>query len=181
MHDAGFVKPAPRVRYSAMTATVTGVTADSDGRPPASPDPTGPRAGDHPPEVHHPVRERLADAALRAEMMTGDHELTEAEARESMHRRLARGGVGMALVVVGIVLLPLPGPGWLIVIAGLTQLPFAWAERTVLIIRRRIPGVPESGAVPTHTWIIMGVHVLTSTAAGMAFGDDLTGWLRARF
>lgn len=129
----------------------------------------------------HPVRDRLADAALRAEMMTGDAEGTLADARESMHRRLVRGGIGLALVAVGIVLLPLPGPGWLIVIAGLTQLPFAWAERTVTIIRRRIPGVPESGDIPTHTWIVMGALVVMSTVIGIAFGDDLTSWAKGLF
>lgn len=141
---------------------------------------------DSPPEAtpaasEHHLRERIADAALRAEMMTGEHEDSVEAARESLHRRMVRGAFGMFLVVLGLALLPLPGPGWLIVIAGLTQLPFAWAERTVTIIRRKIPGVPESGSIPTHTWIIMAVLVIGSTALGIAFGDEMSSWVKGKF
>jgi uncharacterized protein (TIGR02611 family) len=39
--------------------------------------------------------------------------------------------LGAAIVITGIALIPLPGPGWLIVFAGLAVLAteFAWAER----------------------------------------------------
>jgi|BarGraNGADG00212_1021973.scaffolds.fasta_scaffold71065_1 uncharacterized protein (TIGR02611 family) len=39
--------------------------------------------------------------------------------------------VGVAIVVVGVVLLPLPGPGWLIIFAGLGLLSteYTWASR----------------------------------------------------
>lgn len=39
--------------------------------------------------------------------------------------------LGVAIVVTGFALIPLPGPGWLIVFAGLALLAteFAWAER----------------------------------------------------
>lgn len=147
--------------------------------PPAN-SPAEEQPAPHPDGEHH-LRERLADAALRAEMMTGASEVSVEEARESLHRRMVRGGVGVVLVALGLALLPLPGPGWLIVIAGLTQLPFAWAERTVTLIRRRIPGVPESGAIPTHTWIIMGTLVVLSTALGLVFGDELSGWVKGKF
>jgi len=133
------------------------------------------------PEQDHQLRKRVADAALRAEMMTGEQELSIDQARESLRRRMVRGALGMFLIVLGLALLPLPGPGWLIVIAGLTQLPFAWAERTVTIIRRKIPGVPESGSIPTHTWIIMAALVIGSTALGLVFGDELSSWAQGRF
>ena len=124
------------------------------------------------------LRERVSDAALAAETLTGKHEGTEEETRRALHVRLARGALGIALVAVGIVLLPLPGPGWVIIVVGLTQLPFAWAERTVLLIRRRIPGVPESGSIPVHTWIVMGVLVVASTVAAVTWGGELKDWFR---
>lgn len=145
-------------------ATVTGVSDD------ASPPSTDPSA-------EHPFRERLHDAAITAEMMTGSGEDSVEAAEKALHRRLARGALGMVLVIVGVVLLPLPGPGWVIILVGLTQLPFAWAERTVLIIRRRIPGVPESGEIPTHTWIIMGTLVVGTTAAAVLWGGELKDWV----
>jgi uncharacterized protein (TIGR02611 family) len=45
--------------------------------------------------------------------------------------RIVIGVVGGAIVVGGIALIPLPGPGWLIVFAGLAVLAteFAWAQR----------------------------------------------------
>lgn len=39
--------------------------------------------------------------------------------------------IGVAIVIIGIILIPLPGPGWLIVFVGLTVLgsEFHWARR----------------------------------------------------
>jgi uncharacterized protein (TIGR02611 family) len=46
------------------------------------------------------------------------------------------------IVAFGIVTIPLPGPGWLTVIAGLFVLAteFAWAERLLEYTRRRVEG-----------------------------------------
>jgi uncharacterized protein (TIGR02611 family) len=56
--------------------------------------------------------------------------------------RVAVGVVGVAVVVLGFVLIPLPGPGWLIVFAGLAILAteFAWAERLLRYARRKVRG-----------------------------------------
>ena len=45
--------------------------------------------------------------------------------------RIVVGVIGGLIVVLGLVLVPLPGPGWLIVFLGLGILAteFAWAER----------------------------------------------------
>lgn len=45
--------------------------------------------------------------------------------------RIVVGVVGTAIMLLGLVLVPLPGPGWLIVFLGLGILAteFAWAER----------------------------------------------------
>lgn len=54
--------------------------------------------------------------------------------------RLVVGVVGVAIVVVGLVLLPAPGPGWLIIFAGLAVLAseFEWAQRLLDTARRRV-------------------------------------------
>ena len=52
--------------------------------------------------------------------------------------RVVVGVVGAAIVLGGIVLIPLPGPGWLIVFAGLALLSteFEWAGRLLDFARR---------------------------------------------
>ena len=54
--------------------------------------------------------------------------------------RITVGVVGTAIIAVGIVLLPLPGPGWLIIFAGLFVLgtEFEWAERLLHFARRQV-------------------------------------------
>ncbi|WAX57692.1 TIGR02611 family protein [Jatrophihabitans cynanchi] len=48
--------------------------------------------------------------------------------------------VGVAIIVLGIILLPLPGPGWLIIFAGLGLLAteYAWASRLLQRTRRYV-------------------------------------------
>jgi uncharacterized protein (TIGR02611 family) len=48
--------------------------------------------------------------------------------------------VGFAIIVAGIVLIPLPGPGWLIVFAGLALLSteFVWAGRLLDFARGKV-------------------------------------------
>lgn len=54
--------------------------------------------------------------------------------------RLAVGVLGAAIIVVGVVLLPAPGPGWLIIFAGLAVLAseFEWAQRLLHFARRKV-------------------------------------------
>ena len=56
--------------------------------------------------------------------------------------RVVVGLLGGAIVVLGIILIPLPGPGWLIVFAGLAVLAteFVWADRLLQYGRRRLHG-----------------------------------------
>jgi uncharacterized protein (TIGR02611 family) len=131
-----------------------------------------------PHEDHESFRQPLRDAAIEAERQTGAHELTEEEARRSLSIRMLRIVAGFLVMLIGIAALPLPGPGWLIIIVGLNLLPFAWAERTIRLIRRKVPGVPEEGNVPVHTWVIMGVLTVSVTTISILWGDDISDWVR---
>jgi uncharacterized protein (TIGR02611 family) len=53
--------------------------------------------------------------------------------------------IGFAIIVAGLALIPLPGPGWLIVFAGLAVLSteFAWAERLLHYARSQVQGWTE--------------------------------------
>lgn len=54
--------------------------------------------------------------------------------------RLGVGVVGALVVAFGVVTIPLPGPGWLTVIAGLVVLAteFLWAERLLAFTRHHV-------------------------------------------
>ncbi len=96
------------------------------------------------------------------------------------HGPLVRGARivgGFTIIGVGLAGLVLPGPGWVMVIFGLTLLPFAWAERTVLLIRRKIPGVPAEGTIPLRTWVVMGVALVSFTTISVLYGAAFTSWL----
>ena len=54
--------------------------------------------------------------------------------------RIAVGVFGGLIVALGVVAIPLPGPGWLIVIAGLFILAteFVWAERLLEFTKKHV-------------------------------------------
>ncbi|GIJ29410.1 hypothetical protein Vqi01_45720 [Micromonospora qiuiae] len=56
--------------------------------------------------------------------------------------KIVVGMLGALVICVGVVLIPLPGPGWLIVIAGLGiwAVEFHWAKRLLNFTRRHVYG-----------------------------------------
>ncbi len=54
--------------------------------------------------------------------------------------RLAVAVVGLVIVVTGLLLVPLPGPGWLIVFAGLAvwASEFEWAQQVLHWVKARV-------------------------------------------
>ncbi len=123
------------------------------------------------------ARELVREAAFEAERRTGRAEETDEELRRGVLIRIARIVGGFGLIGLGIALLPLPGPGWVTIVIGLSLLPFAWAERTIAQIRRRVPGIPDEGRIPTRTWVIMGAMTLGFVAASLLVGDLVGRWL----
>ena len=132
--------------------------------------------GEQRPEPDETLVDVLRDAAYEAERGTGRREETEEQVRRGVIIRLARIIGGFTLIGVGISRLVLPGPGWVMIVIGLSLLPFAWAERTIRAIRRRVPGIPDDGRIPTRTWIIMGVLTVGALALALLFGDAVGRW-----
>lgn len=60
----------------------------------------------------------------------------------SLAKRVLVGVLGGIVLVAGIVMIPYPGPGWLVVFAGLAILAkeFTWAERVLQFARRYYDG-----------------------------------------
>jgi uncharacterized protein (TIGR02611 family) len=99
--------------------------------------------------------------------------------------RLAVGIVGGLIVVLGVALVPLPGPGWLIVFLGLGILAteFAWAQRLLDFGRRtleswlrwlRNQNLAVRGLVSLVTLaFVVGVVALTlHLSVGLPFGSS---------
>jgi uncharacterized protein (TIGR02611 family) len=56
--------------------------------------------------------------------------------------KMVVGVAGGAVVVLGLIMVPAPGPGWLVVIGGLSVLAieFAWARHMLELVRSRVLG-----------------------------------------
>lgn len=137
---------------------------------------------DHAPELNEPaptepagrgevIATDLTAAVYEAERETGIREDTEAEVRRSLGGRALRAVAGFVLIGIGVSLIVLPGPGWIVIIIGLSLLPFAWAERTIRAIRSKVPGVPEDGTIPLRTWIVIGVVTVGAVVCSFLFGE----------
>jgi uncharacterized protein (TIGR02611 family) len=115
------------------------------------------------------VRRRIEQAAIQAEFETGEREATVEAAKAHVALRLARMTLGVTVVIIGIIALPLPGPGWLIIAGGLTILAkdVAWADRALRYIRRRVPGVPEDGRIPRSSLVTMAFVTLAAVSASV--------------
>jgi uncharacterized protein (TIGR02611 family) len=97
--------------------------------------------------------------------------------------RAVIGLVGFAIIITGLVLIPLPGPGWLIVFGGLAVLSteFVWAERLLHFAREKVQGWTEWVLrQPLAIRALIGLIGLVFVAAAIViyakvFG--LPGWL----
>ncbi len=107
----------------------------------------------------------LRESLIEAELKTGVHETTIREAERHVVFRIGRIFVGSVVTIIGIILMPLPGPGGLVVAAGLVILSrdVAWADRALRLLRKYSPGIPEDGKVPRST-IVVGVLLMTAGA-----------------
>ncbi|GAA3288442.1 hypothetical protein GCM10020218_054240 [Dactylosporangium vinaceum] len=67
--------------------------------------------------------------------------------------------LGTLVIAIGVVLLPLPGPGWLIILGGLALLAmeFTWARRLLHFTRARL--VRWTRLVREGSWLVRIVSV----------------------
>jgi len=114
-------------------------------------------------------KDRVEEAAIQAEFETGEREDSAEEAKAHALVRIGRMTLGFIVVIIGIIALPLPGPGWLIIAGGLTILSkdVAWADRLLRYIRKRVPGVPEDGKIPRSSLVTMGLITLAFVSTSL--------------
>ena len=104
------------------------------------------------------------DAAIEAELETGEREPTRDAAWSKSIKRLFRVGSGLLVTTLGLVMMLLPGPGLLTIAIGLSILSrdVAWADRLLGKVRARLPSdehgkLPRSSIVTMTTMAIAGV------------------------
>ncbi|MBP2702595.1 TIGR02611 family protein [Microbispora sp. RL4-1S] len=81
--------------------------------------------------------------------------------------RIVIGVLGTAIIVCGLILVPFPGPGWLIVFAGLAVLAteFAWASRLLVFARVRVRAATDwLGRQNLAVRIVAGVLTMACAA-----------------
>ena len=112
------------------------------------------------------IADRLEQAAIEAEIETGFREETIEEAKRHVLLRLGQILIGFVVVLAGLLMLPLPGPGLLTLAAGLAilapEVPFA--RRLLVQVRKRLPEDAD-GKVPLR--IVFGGLALS--AIGICF------------
>ena len=108
---------------------------------------------------------RFEEAAIEAEFETGHREETREEARKGVITRLFRMASGAFVTILGVILIPLPGPGLLVVAIGLGILSrdVAWADRLLQKVRRRLPS-DSDGRIPRSSIVTMIVLALAGIA-----------------
>ena len=114
---------------------------------------------------------RFEEAAIEAEFETGYREETREEARRGVVTRLLRMTSGSLVTIIAVIMMPLPGPGLLVVAVGLGILSrdVAWADRLLQIVRKRLPS-DSDGRLPRSSIVTMTVMAL----AGIAFSIWVT-------
>jgi len=107
-----------------------------------------------PPEHHRSLSEKLARRRER-------------HLQRSRAYRIAFAIAAFAIVLGGLALVPLPGPGWAIVFVGLGMLAleFEWAERLMERILDRFEAAKRSAASASPLQKAMGA---VATALGIA-------------
>ncbi|MFB7309403.1 TIGR02611 family protein [Streptomyces sp. NPDC056192] len=125
------------------------MNAESDARDeaaaPAAPAPaTGDVTGDVTPEV--------TEGVTKGERELGSRAPGFIKASRALHVSWQVGVfvVGLAVVVAGIIMLPLPGPGWLVIFGGMAiwATEFVWAQLVLRWTRRKVTEAAQKALDP---------------------------------
>lgn len=119
-----------------------------------------------PPDVDGDGDIDFRDAAIQAELEIGHDDDTPAKAWSHVLIRIGRMIAGFVVLLAGAAMMVLPGPGLVVVAAGLVILSkdVAWADRALRYVRKRAPGLDEEGPIPKSTIV---VSIMLMVAAGL--------------
>ena len=93
----------------------------------------------------------------------------------SMLFRVIIGVLGLVFVALGLLLVPLPGPGWLIVLAGVAiwSIEFAWARRLLHYARQQLRR--WNGWMRRQPWLVRGPLLLVLAIVVLAIAVGVAG------
>lgn len=105
-------------------------------------------------------------AAIDAELAVGHVEDTRKQAWYHVLVRIGRMALGFVLLLAGLAMMVLPGPGAIVMAAGLVILSrdVKWADTALRFLRRKVPGLEEEGPIPKST---IAVSLMLMVAAGL--------------
>lgn len=115
-------------------------------------------------------RARYRAAAVEAERDTGRRERTAEQAQRSIVVRMAVIALGTLVTVAGLAMLIFPGPGIVVIIAGLGILAteVAWAERLLAYAKKR---ANVESITAQHPWVkpVSIVVTVVAVAASIVY------------
>lgn len=115
-------------------------------------------------------RERLVEAAIQAELATGTQEVTLEQAKRHVLVRLGTIVVGFVVLLGGLAMMILPGPGIVGILAGLgilsRELP--WAERVMEYVKKRAK-LDELKEQPRWVQVVMWTVTICSVVGSVAY------------
>lgn len=118
----------------------------------------------------HEKLTQLYESAIEAEQETGRREETEEKAKRSLIVRILSIFAGTIICIIGLIMFVTPGPGLLVLAAGLgilaIDVPFA--RRLLLIVKNRLPQ-DEAGKISRRTIITMSITAVLGIAISVVF------------
>lgn len=125
------------------------------------------------------VDETTADGA-RGEQGLGSRAPGFVKARRVLHLSWQVGVfvVGLAVVAVGIVMLPLPGPGWVVIFGGMAiwATEFVWAQLVLRWTKRKVTEAAQKALDPKARR-----RNITLTTVGLVIVAGVVGVYLSRF
>ena len=114
------------------------------------------------------TRPKLREAAIEAELQTGRRERDRRSAAVHAVLRFGRMVIAAVLIIAGLAMLVLPGPGLVAIAAGLVIMSrdVAWADRLLHHVRARLPA-GEDGRLSRSTIVTMVVLGVAGIALGL--------------
>ncbi|GGN70828.1 membrane protein [Streptomyces albiflavescens] len=94
----------------------------------------------------------MADDGAKGERALGSRAPEFIKARRALHLSWQVGVfiVGLAVVVAGVIMLPLPGPGWLVIFGGMAvwATEFVWAQLVLRWTKRKVTEATQRALDP---------------------------------